>query len=105
MALERVVADLVVGVHPEFDDAFVIKGNSEPALRRFFANERLRELLQNQPSVHFEVKDYRVTAGFGLRFVVPMFGPVPIALDFGFPIIKAEHDNNQVFSFWLGFFR
>ena len=48
--------DIEVG-HPEFDDAFVIKGNSEPALRRLFANERLRELLQNQPSVHFEVKD------------------------------------------------
>jgi outer membrane protein assembly factor BamA len=52
-----------------------------------------------------EIKDYRVTAGFGLRFVVPMFGPVPIALDFGFPIVKADGDREQVFSFWLGFFR
>ncbi|HEX4589490.1 MAG TPA: BamA/TamA family outer membrane protein, partial [Gemmataceae bacterium] len=51
-----------------------------------------------------EIKDYRVTAGFGLRIQVPMFGPVPIALDFGFPIVKGPQDKTQVFSFWLGFF-
>jgi outer membrane protein insertion porin family len=50
-----------------------------------------------------EIRDYRVAAGFGVRFVVPMLGPVPIALDFGFPIVKASTDNTQVFSFWLGF--
>jgi outer membrane protein assembly complex protein YaeT len=52
-----------------------------------------------------EIKDYRVSAGFGVRFVIPMLGPVPIALDFGFPIVKAQGDREQVFSFWLGFFR
>jgi outer membrane protein assembly complex protein YaeT len=51
-----------------------------------------------------EIKDYRVSAGFGVRFVVPMLGPVPIALDFGFPIVKGPGDKEQVFSFWLGFF-
>jgi outer membrane protein assembly complex protein YaeT len=51
-----------------------------------------------------EIKNYRVSAGFGVRFVVPMLGPVPIALDFGFPIVKADGDKEQVFSFWLGFF-
>ncbi len=49
--------------------------------------------------------DYRVSAGFGVRFVVPMLGPVPIALDFGFPIHKASSDQTQVFNFWMGFFR
>jgi outer membrane protein assembly complex protein YaeT len=52
-----------------------------------------------------ELKNYRVSTGFGVRFVVPMLGPVPIALDFGFPIVKANGDRAQVFSFWLGFFR
>jgi outer membrane protein insertion porin family len=51
-----------------------------------------------------EINDYRVTAGFGVRIQVPMFGPVPIALDFGFPIVKGPEDRTQVFSFWLGFF-
>ena len=36
-----------------------------------------------------EINNYRVSAGVGLRIVVPMMGPVPIALDFGFPIVKA----------------
>jgi outer membrane protein assembly factor BamA len=52
-----------------------------------------------------DIKDYRVSAGFGLRIVIPMMGPVPIALDFGFPIVKAPQDNQQVFSFWVGLFR
>ena len=56
---------------------------------------------------HQKINDwqtYRVTAGFGLRIVVPMLGPVPIALDFGFPIVKGPGDKEQIFSFWLGFF-
>jgi outer membrane protein assembly complex protein YaeT len=51
-----------------------------------------------------EIKNYRVSAGFGFRFVVPMLGPVPIATDFAFPITKAPGDERQIFSFWLGFF-
>jgi outer membrane protein insertion porin family len=51
-----------------------------------------------------EIRDYRVSAGFGLRITVPMLGPVPIALDFGFPIVKGPEDHEQVFSFWVGFF-
>jgi outer membrane protein assembly factor BamA len=52
-----------------------------------------------------EIKDYRVAAGVGLRITVPMLGPVPIALDFGFPIVQAPTDKTQIFSFWVGFFR
>jgi outer membrane protein insertion porin family len=52
-----------------------------------------------------EINDYRVAAGVGVRITVPMMGPVPIALDFGFPIVKAHPDREQIFSFWVGFFR
>ncbi len=52
-----------------------------------------------------EISKYRVSAGVGLRIVVPMFGPVPIALDFGFPIVKGPQDHTQIFSFWVGLFR
>ncbi len=52
-----------------------------------------------------EIGTYRVAAGFGFRFQVPMLGQVPIALDFGFPVIKSSGDQTQVFSFWLGFSR
>jgi outer membrane protein insertion porin family len=52
-----------------------------------------------------EIKNYRVSAGVGARVIVPMLGPVPIALDFGFPIVKGPGDREQVFSFWVGLFR
>jgi len=48
--------DIEVG-YPEFDNAFVIKGNSEAHLRTLFANERVRALISAQPDIHFEVKD------------------------------------------------
>jgi outer membrane protein insertion porin family len=51
------------------------------------------------------IHDYRVTAGFGLRIIVPMMGPVPIALDFGFPIVRNPQDHTQLFSFGLGLYR
>jgi outer membrane protein assembly complex protein YaeT len=51
-----------------------------------------------------ELKNYRASVGFGFRFVVPMLGPVPIATDFAFPLVKAPGDRTQLFSFWLGFF-
>jgi outer membrane protein assembly complex protein YaeT len=57
--------------------------------------------VESNASIH----DYRVSAGFGLRITVPMLGPVPIALDFGFPIVKAQTDRTQLFSFWVGLYR
>ena len=48
--------DVEVGF-PEFDEAFVIKGNDEGKLRALFANPRIRQLIEMQPDVHFTVKD------------------------------------------------
>ncbi len=50
-----------------------------------------------------DINDYRVTAGIGLRIVTPLTGPVPIALDFGFPIVKNPNDRKQIFAFYVGF--
>jgi outer membrane protein assembly complex protein YaeT len=50
------------------------------------------------------IRDYRVSAGFGFRIAVPAFGPLPIALDFAFPLHKAATDNTQLFSFYVGLF-
>ena len=44
----------------------------------------------------------RVSAGIGLRIQLPLFGPVPMALDFGFPLLKEDYDETQVLSFSLG---
>ncbi|HHH75854.1 MAG TPA: hypothetical protein ENL03_02370, partial [Phycisphaerae bacterium] len=45
---------------------------------------------------------FRASVGFGIRLTVPFFGPVPMSLDFGFPIMKQSTDETQVFSFSLG---
>ena len=49
-----------------------------------------------------EINDFRVSPGFGLRITVPAMGPAPIALDFAFPVLKADTDDTQVFSFFIG---
>jgi outer membrane protein insertion porin family len=45
---------------------------------------------------------WRASAGFGIRFTVPFFGPVPFAFDFAVPIAKDDDDETQVFSFTIG---
>jgi outer membrane protein assembly complex protein YaeT len=49
------------------------------------------------------LNNYRVSAGFGFRVVTPLTGPVPLAFDFGFPIVKAPSDIKQIFAFYVGF--
>ncbi len=46
--------DVTVG-HPEFDEAFIIKGNDEQKLRRLFSNQKIRELISAQPDIRFSV--------------------------------------------------
>lgn len=48
------------------------------------------------------ISTWRASVGFGVRFTVPFFGPVPFALDFGIPIAKDDDDETQVFSFSIG---
>lgn len=48
--------DIEVG-DPQFDEAFVIKGNNEAKVRALFANPYIRDLLHDQPEVWFELKD------------------------------------------------
>lgn len=43
--------------------------------------------------------EYRVSVGMGFRIYVPAIGPVPLAFDFGFPVLKEEGDRERVFSF------
>jgi outer membrane protein insertion porin family len=43
--------------------------------------------------------EYRVSLGTGIRLYIPQFGPVPIAFDFGFPVLKEPSDDRQILSF------
>lgn len=69
------------------------------------ANERVRFVTfvdHGTIEGNVAIRDYRVSAGVGLRIQVPAFGPLPIALDFAFPIRKGPYDNTQIFSFYVG---
>ncbi len=48
------------------------------------------------------ISSWRVSVGFGVRFVLRIFGPVPMSFDFGIPVAKQGEDKTQVFSFSLG---
>ena len=50
------IEDVEVG-YPEFDEAFVIKGNDKTKLRALFANPRIRQLIERQPKIRLTVKD------------------------------------------------
>jgi RNA polymerase sigma factor (sigma-70 family) len=42
-----------------------------------------------------QTKGHRIRSGDGVRIVVPMLGPAPIAVDFGFPIVKSAEARRQ----------
>ncbi len=45
--------------------------------------------------------EYRVGVGVGIRISVPQLGPVPLAFDFGIPLLKQDGDQKRLFSFTL----
>ena len=51
---------------PEFDEAFIIKGNDESKVRDLFANPKIRQMIQAQPKIRLEVKDSE--GWFGPKF-------------------------------------
>jgi outer membrane protein insertion porin family len=61
-------------------------------------------LFVDSGTVHqdIEIAKYRVAAGFGFRWIVPLLGPVPIRFDFGFPLSADRDDDKRMFSFSLG---
>jgi outer membrane protein insertion porin family len=49
----------------------------------------------------FGFSEYRASAGFGFRLVIPQLSNVPLAFDFGFPILKEDTDRERFFTFTL----
>lgn len=49
--------DIEAGSSVRFDDDFILQGNDEHKVRVLFANQEIVRLLQEQPDVHFELKD------------------------------------------------
>jgi outer membrane protein insertion porin family len=49
-----------------------------------------------------EIRTVRTSVGFGIRLTLPIFGQLPLALDFGFPLTRDDQDDTRMFSFALG---
>jgi outer membrane protein assembly factor BamA len=47
----------------------------------------------------------RQSVGAGIRVVVPFLSRAPLAFDLAFPVRKSDQDNEQIFSFGVGFER
>ncbi|MBA4062381.1 MAG: outer membrane protein assembly factor BamA [Isosphaera sp.] len=50
------------------------------------------------------IRDYRVAVGFGFRANIAALGPLPLAIDFGFPLNKGPFDRGQTINFSAGLF-
>lgn len=56
-----------------------------------------------EDSVKINWQDFRVAPGFGFRVHMPAAGfGAPLAFDFAFPVNRADTDDRQIFSFYLG---
>jgi len=42
---------------PQFDEDFIIQGQPEDSVRRLLKNQKIKDLIQKQKSIHFMVKD------------------------------------------------
>jgi outer membrane protein assembly factor BamA len=51
----------------------------------------------------FRLGTIRTSVGVGIRLTLPIFGQLPLALDFGVPITKDSQDDTRFISFSLGF--
>lgn len=51
----------------------------------------------------FKLGTIRTAVGFGIRLTLPIFGQVPLAVDFGVPITKDDDDDPRIISFSLGY--
>ena len=49
---------------------------------------------------------FRASIGTGARIYLPqqLFGPLPLAFDFAYPIVKGPDDHTRLFTFFIGAF-
>ena len=58
-----------------------------------------------EQDIEINSDNFRVAPGFGLRVAIPMLGPAPLAFDFAFPVLKADTDDERMFSFYMSAIR
>jgi outer membrane protein insertion porin family len=71
------------------------------------ASDRVRQVIFTDfGSVNnqYTIDNLRVSVGTGLRLTIPAMGPLPLAFDLAFPVLKAAGDRVNYFNFQIGYF-
>jgi RNA polymerase sigma factor (sigma-70 family) len=103
---KEVVAEAGRVLYDEEKDLLILyAGHDDARLEIKLAGQPAQTLSGHRITYRPNSGEVRVEGSTGVRLNVPMLGPLPLALDFGFPIAKTAHENTQVFSYFLGFFR
>jgi outer membrane protein insertion porin family len=55
-----------------------------------------------EEKIEINSENFRVALGLGVRVSVPAMGPAPIAVDFAVPVARADTDEIENISFFLG---
>jgi outer membrane protein insertion porin family len=73
------------------------------------ANDRFQQVIFTDFGTvenSYQIENFRVAVGTGLRVYLPpqMFGPLPLAFDIAFPVVKGPDDRERIFTFFIGAF-
>ncbi len=73
------------------------------------ANDKLQQVIFTDFGTvtnDYNFNDFRVAVGTGARIYLPqnLFGPLPLAFDLAFPIMKQPGDHTRYFTFFIGAF-
>jgi outer membrane protein insertion porin family len=73
------------------------------------ANDKLQQVIFTDFGTvesDYAIHDFRVAVGTGLRVYLPqqLFGPLPLAFDIAFPVVKTAEDRERIFTFFIGSF-
>jgi outer membrane protein insertion porin family len=73
------------------------------------ANDKLQQVVFTDFGTvepDYSYTTFRCAIGTGLRIYLPqqMFGPLPLAFDFAYPIVKGPDDHTRLFTFFIGAF-
>lgn len=73
------------------------------------ANDKLQQVVFSDFGTvesDYSIHDFRVAVGTGVRVYLPqqLFGPLPLAFDIAFPVVKTDADRERIFTFFIGAF-
>jgi lipopolysaccharide export system protein LptA len=89
--------------YEEGSKRLVLEGNVRLIRQR--QGKETEEVQGRRMLIDWKTGTVKVEGAGRIGLAVPMLGPVPVQMNFGFPVIEGSHDKEQIFSFFVGFTR